>query len=290
MAFFGEKNLYGFHFELYPELEKFINETKTLREEEFWGMFRPFKHLAHSNFIPKLIGNECQKIAELFDYDQINQDVGIDIIKLPHYTLTLGKLFENSFIDGNRPEVVGFASDMMFYNLGPGTLEVEIYEVSINQNLDIFDKRKKPTLKSKAVQNVGDIITLKAGREIIKITKLNDIAYQLYLVSSKVQNLVWHYDENTLEPKYATAGKSQSSRLQCAMMILAELGSTRALPYIKELTKSNEHFLRWDAVKVLLALNPEEGKPYLEKALKDPHPHVRCAAKSTLSIFHKLCA
>ena len=288
MAFFNEKNLRGYHFTLYPDLKEFINATKELNSNNFWDHASDFERLLKSRFIPDFLAIELQRMDEVFDYDFLNQDVGIDIIKLPNYTLTLGKLFESTFLGGNRPEVVGFGSDMMFYNLGPGALEIEIYEFPDNQPLDVFDKSVKVTLKKSFVQNKGDIVKLRAGKDIIKILNVNEIAFQLYLVSSEIQDLVWHYDEKTLMPLYATAGKSQASRIQCMLMMLAQLGSKHAIPLLKKLTSVKQHFLRWSAIKTILALSPDDGYPLLQDAVHDPHPHVRNASKATLQVFEEL--
>jgi len=285
MAFFTEKNLRGYHFKLYPDLQEFVNTTKALNSSNFWDYIPQFKKLLKSNFISDFLATELQKMDEMFDYDFLNQDVGIDIIKLPEYTLTLGKLFESTFLGGNRPEVVGFGSDMMFCNLGPGTLEVEIYEFPCDHPLEVFDKTKTITLKNRLFQNKGDIIKLRAGKDIIKILNVNETAFQLYLVSSDIQDLVWHYDEKTLRPLYATAGKSQTSRIQCMLMMLANLGSKQSIPLLKKLATAKQHFLRWSAIKTITALSPEDGYPLLKEAMHDPHPHVRNASKTTLQLL-----
>jgi len=288
MPFFSRKNLYGYHFTLYPDLEVFFNATKTIGPKNFHDYIPHFKKLIKSRFVADFLTIEAQKINETRDYDMLDQDIGMQILNTPEYIINFGKLPKESFVEGNRPEAIGFESTMVSCNLGPGNIELEIYEVPKDQHLDIFDRSKIPTLKRKIVQKVGDFLTINAGKEVVKVIGVDQDAFQIYMVSTEVQELVWHYHEKTLEPIYSTVGSPQISRLQCVMMMLANLGSQKAVFTLKKLISAKEHFLRWSAIKTILALNPTEGYPLLVDATNDPHPHVQKAATTTLALWSNL--
>jgi hypothetical protein len=177
-----------------------------------------------------------------------------------------------------------YAVDFLTCNLGPGTLEFQIYETPDTQDNRLFDRSQKPSLLDQRRIQAGEIIGARAGKDILRLVDPSPGICQMHCVSATVSStLVWHYDVATLEPLYCTAGNQMSSRLEMAIAVLARMADAHALPAIRALCDHEDHFVRWSAIRTALALDPQGSLDILERAKADGHQHVRAAATKVLS-------
>src|SRR2546429_8706694 len=80
------------------------------------------------------------------------------------------------------------------------------------------------------------------------------------------------------------------SRLQSAARLRAEVGGQSSLPGLRKLLEHKDHFVRWTALRSIMAIDTGEGAALVREALNDSHPHVRNAAARSLAKIAELAA
>lgn len=289
MAFFTLRNMNNYYKDLYPDLYDFIQKTNESIPNGVDKCIPHFQKLINSSFLSQFLNTEANKIASCFDYDNIQQDVSFELLALNNYTIGISKLTFSLLEESNRPELVSFSNDMILCNLGPGNLMVELYETAQKNNI-IFDKNDKPIFKQKITLAPKDCISVKANLNIVKMVDMTEELLLISLASTESHGLMWHYDAKSLEPLYYSASNIQDSRIQNAISILLNTGDVESIPTLKTLAKSHRHFIRWDAIKAVIALDPKEGYELLLDAKNDPHPYVSFAANDTLENWSQIIA
>lgn len=127
---------------------------------------------------------------------------------------------------------------------------------------------------------VGEtLLKLRAGRDLYLTSQVEEQLPLLVFTSKTFLPLIWQFDPETLLPLYGIAANPKSSRLQYAAILPSELGSAEDVPALEGLLEYPDHFVRWSAVKNIMALDEDRGMRALRAAVSDPHPHVSRAAK-----------
>ena len=197
----------------FPELAELISETKAMAPASFWEALPVFRRFFASKFACRFLARELKEIDAVDDYDALISDVGIELIRLPAYKLWIGRLQSADVWASAQTELASFANDIIYCNLGPGTLGIEIYKTPAKQINSIFDRESIPSLLESGRQHPGDILSLHAGKHILKITDFGSDVFQIYVVSTRAKSLVWHYDFQTLKPLYCSAGRGRASSI-----------------------------------------------------------------------------
>jgi HEAT repeat protein len=78
-----------------------------------------------------------------------------------------------------------------------------------------------------------------------------------------------------------------AARIDIAMRLLAVSGDPSTVPFLVPVAGHEDHFLRWNAVRSVMALDPETGMRLLRSAADDCHPHVRDAARRSLAALER---
>ena len=88
---------------------------------------------------------------------------------------------------------------------------------------------------------------------------------------------------------HISASRRDSSFRATALTLLRHLGRTDAAPLFAAETTAGDFAARWHAMRELVALDPAAARPHLAAmAASDPHPEVRRAAASTLTLLTPL--
>ncbi|MGW0607666.1 HEAT repeat domain-containing protein [Streptomyces sp. NPDC002640] len=93
----------------------------------------------------------------------------------------------------------------------------------------------------------------------------------------------WHRESGHLDD--VVAADPGASRLLALIPALVAAGSPEALPALHRLARHHAHFVRWQAVRAVFALDPVAGRHLLEQAACDPHPEVAEAADQALTLL-----
>ncbi|TBF75772.1 HEAT repeat domain-containing protein [Rhizobium leguminosarum] len=289
MPFFSFENFRKDDAQRYPSLAALVESAmESNAPRDFWSFLPQLSEFFHSDFTSRFLLNELNEIGADINYDSLVYDVGIEIIRFPEFTIWIGSSRNRSFGEAGRSELASFANDIIYYNLGPSAVQVTQYRCPPSQVNSIFDRSLRPEFVRQFRQKPGDVIKLHAGKDILDIVGGTEDTYQMYVVSTRAQSLVWHYDAETLEPLYCSAGSTRASSIQQSLDILVELNFRAGLDAIASTFEARDHFVRWSAVKAALAIDDRTGREILRRALQDPHPHVRKAAARTVKILDTL--
>ncbi len=284
MPFFSSELWSSVDTERYPALGQLFQATKGCTSETFWDFGDAFNSFLRSDFIPTFIAEEILKIASTSNYGDIQSDEEVEIIRGQGFRISMGKIKAASSPGSNYSEVICYASDFIYINLGPSPLEIDFFEFPQDRNNNYFEKSVRPLCVRRHSQTVGDIVKARAGVDVLRIAPPACDTFQIYVVSLVPRmSLLWHFDAETLLSKYCTAANLMSSRVQMAIDILLRMGERRALPEIIGAAKSKDHFVRWTAIAAAACLDNQAGFELLQKALEDPHPDIRFAALHVLS-------
>lgn len=285
MPLFPSSGLSAHDAQQLPELQQLITVSRKLSGKPFGDFFPAIKAFLDSQFLRKFFKFELCRLSEELNYGRLANETTIDIVTFPEYTLQLGRLRKLTQVDLDGSEVSSYATDIIYYNLGPCSIPFELHRAPPEQRNDVFDRRCIPIFANRSLLRPGDLITLSAGIDILKFLPFEQDVFQVAVVSRKEKSLEWHYDYNTLNPLYCSAGRTISSTMQHAITVLVKMGSVRAAPEIALAYNSADHFVRWSAVRAVLALDDHLGRELLERAKSDAHPHVRSAAAKTENLL-----
>ena len=94
------------------------------------------------------------------------------------------------------------------------------------------------------------------------------------------------YDSNSLAFAGASSTDEASSRMQMIVSLLRVMDRSDAVPLLRDVLGNRHFYVRWHAMRELLALDAQAALPPLRlMARSDPHPEVRAAAAYTLEAF-----
>jgi len=238
-----------------------------------------------SSFLQDLIKDELTALLQNSDYSRFAFETTIEIIRFPQYVIQLGRLHRLSPGHARDAEISAYAVDIIYYNLGPHAVPYELYTAPDSQINEIFDRTSNPLFVSSGNLGPGDSIYLASAKDVFKVLPTDRDTFQVSVVSTRQRSLEWHYDYNTLAPHYISAGRNSSSTMMHAITILIKMGCIKSAASIAAAFESEDHFVRWSAVRAVLALAPGLGRELLERAKNDHHPHVRPAAHQTAELL-----
>lgn len=147
---------------------------------------------------------------------------------------------------------------------------------------EVFDRSARLVRQGSTALQPGDVVTLDSAREIIEPVR-PPASTVLTLASPPRRAFAWEFDRSSLRAYRLVIADLAATRIAYAPELLVQLESTGSVPVLEELTMHPRHFVRWNAVKALCALDAKAGLRALEAARTDAHPHVRRAAEASLA-------
>jgi hypothetical protein len=136
----------------------------------------------------------------------------------------------------------------------------------------------------------GWVHAVAAGHDLFEIVKVDvDTPVVILHAPSKMRHH-WIYDRQSLCPTLLMSADQSTARIQYALRVLAALESHDSLPVVESLMDHPDHFIRWEVVRQAFQIDVAAGKRLLERALTDPHPEVRQAAKLTAREYTESCS
>jgi HEAT repeat protein len=133
----------------------------------------------------------------------------------------------------------------------------------------------------------GECFRLDGRRESFVIDHaVSDIVYLQAATPLEAAPLSVEYDSSTLAFAAASSTDEAASRVQMMLTLLRLLERSDAAPLFGEALRSPHFYVRWHAMRELLALDAGSALPDLRAMAEgDPHPDVRAAAAQTLEAF-----
>lgn len=185
--------------------------------------------------------------------------------------------------------IEGPAEHLLLGGMGPAPLEVEAYTEGPVARDDVFDPARRLIPEAPRTLVRGEVLGLVAGRDVI-VPRPSVSTVIVAAITGPVRTLRWLYDATTRQAVRTIAGDPTASRLELVAQLLAELGGAAAAPALLQMTQHSAHHVRWGALRALARVDTEAALVRLRLAADDPHPHVRTAARRTLTRLEEACS
>jgi hypothetical protein len=268
-----------------PELKEFVEQAEKVilpgHPDSFWLCKPHFEMLIRSDFLTHVLNYNLSRLVEENEYTLIDVNE-TDMTILRREEFRLGTSIRHGFRKGSlfsNPE------HAMIGAIGPGPLEIEWYCQASPHPNDILDRTKRLEEKGHCTVNPGEVVSFRALEHVFQILPSKTASIAVILISKPSARFCWKYDSETLLPTKMVAVDADASRLEHAVWALAELAEKEATPHLITLYEHQDHFIRWAAIRAVIQLDYEQGVRLLYRALKDPHPHVRNAARSSTEML-----
>src|SRR5207248_2549856 len=143
--------------------------------------------------------------------------------------------------------------------LGPGSVSAQVYVQPPHVRNEVFDLQARLLPDAEVRLGPGEMVKFRAGHHVIGASHCDAPTMTVLFASDVRRSLLWEYDPATLMPTRALATETGSSRLQYTARLLAEVGGQSSLPGLRKLLEHNDHFVRWTALRSIMAIDAGEG-------------------------------
>jgi hypothetical protein len=268
-----------------PALQEFaeaIAPFTALDAEAFWHCELAFSRLVATSFLTDSVTWELERLrsdpdhtppgASEFDFEILimNSTALTAHVHVPDRSESSGLLY-------------GPCDHTLVINQGPGVLCVEQWEQPNPGPADIINRDHVLEPRATVQLQPGHLYRARAHRDVHRLSARDRPALAVALTRGQVTALRWGYDEATLRPVQIQGARSGPARLEYAFTLLAAMAHVEAAPVIASLIEHPDHYVRWSAVRRVMALDPSLGMHLVQRSRADPHPHVRRAAERALS-------
>jgi hypothetical protein len=144
----------------------------------------------------------------------------------------------------------------------------------------VLDRRARLEIAADEWCSAGATLRVEAGQDVVEFREGHGVV--VGLDSAPIHHTRWAYDRASLAPIAVVVADATIGRIEHALQMLGEIGSSEDAAALDGLMKNHVHSVRWSALRVALKLGRSDGQSLLERALEDPHPHIRNAAASAL--------
>ncbi len=244
----------------------------------------PFDQFAKSN--------DCKGIVNSELVDILNNPANRSCRTDGRYILFRNQAFRLSLLllgttpgDNGSAFLTTEASDRIIAVI-TGKVHLRRYQPPSEVNLSIFDP------KTKFLKTYDEVIEHGSDSVLFRVGDVIDWHYDrpcvvASLACTRTATYTWTLDHETLHPTRILASTPHVSRWETVIDLMIclsrKLGPTLEIKQtLKDLTKSPLHFIRWKAIEALFSIDQSLGLIAVKEAIKDPHPHVASAARSSL--------
>ncbi len=177
----------------------------------------------------------------------------------------------------------------LMFNLGPGTVVLDLFEQPDMREHDAFDRTKALRRVGQVKLEADGVLRLTAGRDVFDTKAVSEPTVLVVLIGPALHETTWTYDSARLLPRNVSASRLSATRVEYALAVLAELPAAlddEALLRVNDLLDHPAHFVRWAAAKTLHRASEGAGRAALRRLSSDPHPHVRHAVARSLELLN----
>lgn len=168
--------------------------------------------------------------------------------------------------------------------LNDAPTDAKTYQLIGSINNNIFDRNIRLTEISDRPWLEGEI-RLKPTWQFTDKLKFDRCRPPIFLLltTSFIEEFEWIFNETNLTPVAYACVRPDLANLDMVFEVLSACRSSDSLPFVRPYLKHRLHFLRWEAIKAICAIDEAEGVKVLELAKSiDPHSEVRQAAEISL--------
>lgn len=262
--------------------------------------FQKFVHLATSTFetlgadaLSQIIGEfeALRDVAAQNVTDIIAAE--LDSLRLSPYTSSQGWDTNQLLLEVNKFYSMGISilhaspmhllncvGDSVYIILGTVPLNYTMYEVPSSCNREVFDENALPVFSGKKTAYPGDVLRLKAGRDVID-WEVQESVVLLRFICAPTETIQWTYHKDPVRPWFLAAVDPAATQISALCAYFSAAKYVPSVAPMKALLQHRNHQVRWEATKSLWKIDSSAGIEALKISINDPHPHVRNAAVKT---------
>jgi HEAT repeats len=214
---------------------------------------------------------------------QDGSDAELLLARGDHFSLAMRPLDQISMVLNDDVLLEGLGHHVAFGVAGPGTVEIERYRLPPPHSFEVLDRGRRLERPERDRLEHHHVRLFRAGQDVFRVVTASNPTVVVLLKSKIIHRVRWMYRATTLAPALAVAVDPQSSRLEFACRVLAEMGDESVASSMTHLMNHPDHFVRWAAVRSTSSLDWRLGRELLRTAAQDAHPHVRAAASRMLA-------
>lgn len=245
------------------------------RPESFWACEPLFRHLADPTFAQRAVNDALRAIS--IDPDHVGDWSGqqITLMRDPAWTLSLVQI--------ERPHryIHSSISDLLVAPVGGLPVSVDLYDLPAGFHNAVFDPSLKLDHAGSSTLDDSTVLSVRAERQVIDF-RIERPLLLLKLTAAPVHTLEWLFSRDTLHPWQANDADGSMTQLRTGLHVLARFAHQSSLVPIRSLTAHANPNIRWAAIQSLGRLSRADAQSCLRKALDDPHPQLRRAARQAL--------
>jgi hypothetical protein len=205
--------------------------------------------------------------------------------------VTKGYAISLAVIGAQSSGIIGASSNDLFLypqhymarNVGAAPIALSQYRPDRPMKNDIYDPDVRLELQSKSKFAPGESLERNGHTDVLDWDADGATGLVLRLHSESLGDYEWVFDRISLAPKGVTVLDSFSSQVTTAMQMLTALNVPVGQDFI-EMGLSSPHFhVRWETIKMINRLAPQQTPEAIERLRNDPHPAIRRAAEKTLA-------
>jgi hypothetical protein len=201
-----------------------------------------------------------------------------EIASYPELRMSL--LLQDSLDDLPPLTLESWPGDRLFVCMWPQSTEVARYRAP--DVGDVFDPGAMLESLGSMTMARGVVVRARANEDVIDLWPPGRRGLFLEVAGPTRGSVMGAYDPRTLRAIAPIAADKGDASLEYMAWTLAAMGDPRSARVVSELMEHPAHFVRWTAVRAAMELDEEVGMALLERASRDPHPHVRKAAARAL--------
>lgn len=238
------------------------------------------KNYVNSKTLNDMLAKEMNKLSVDYNYEPNMGNDQYVIEKNNYFSLVLRNVEKKALtsFDSKTKDnrILCYANDVFVMNLGPGILSYTNFETPAGHDQNVFDKSKALVEVGQVEHSVGGVMHIRAGKDVLKLDEITDDCIFLELASMPKYSQVWVYNSESLEPIYSSSSKVMSSRINHCLKVLELQGfNLKSMQIVEELVNHRDHFVRWEALRLLMDWAPDKAWQVLIKMKSDPHPHIK---------------
>lgn len=241
----------------------------------FWACEPLFRHLLDPQFAESVINHALRAMVDDPCHTGAGGGHALVLAQTPAWHLTLHLLVQpRRYLHGN-------ASDALVAPLSGQPLAVDLYQLPSGFRNAVFDPGCKLDRAGSRTIASGDLLALQADG-LIHDYRIDAPLLLLIFETAPRAVLEWRFSRDTLHAWQFVEADRQISDLKAAAWLAGRLAHQTSLKPLKALTRHEDPGVRWAALQSIGRLSRSEVRKLLAKALDDPHPTVRRAAKQAL--------
>ncbi|MBA4284798.1 MAG: hypothetical protein C0434_04630 [Xanthomonadaceae bacterium] len=245
------------------------------RPASFWACEPLFRHLLDPQFAEAVINDALRAMVDDPRQTGNGGDNVMVLARTPHWHLALHLLVRS------RRYIHSNASDALVAPVSGRTLEADLYELPAGFRNAVFDPGCKLVRIGARTVPPGDLLALRADG-VIHDYRIESPLLLLVFETAPAAVLEWRFSRETLHAWQFVEADRQVSDLKAAAWLAGRLAHQTSLKPLKALSRHEDPGVRWAALQSIGRLSRSEVRKLLARALDDPHPLVRRAAKQAL--------